>query len=237
MKKIAIFVEGQTEVIFVKRFLYEYINPTKIELYFEEKGRDCIIAKGIRKNLNAEYFFLIYNVTGDGNIFSAVKERAQKLIVKTNYSYLLALRDLYPKKREEKNAVIRAFNKIVESIIELQLYDKKKIQLILAIMEIEAWFLADVDLFLKIYPSLTHDKIIEELKINLKNDNPEMYDHPAEIVSKIYDLVDQTYGKHETDSYRIAYNINYDYLLGSEDVLNKVKSLKYFIDCIDESVM
>ncbi|MCP4214857.1 MAG: DUF4276 family protein [bacterium] len=80
MKKIAIFVEGQTERIFIARFLAEYLGASKIEILMEKNlGKRGVKFLGKRQNPSAEFFILIYDVGGDGNVVSAVKERAEKI--------------------------------------------------------------------------------------------------------------------------------------------------------------
>lgn len=46
---------------------------------------------GMRKNPYAEFYILVYDVGGDGNVVSAVKERCQKMINNAGYSWILAL--------------------------------------------------------------------------------------------------------------------------------------------------
>jgi hypothetical protein len=79
LKKIAIFVEGQTERVFMVRFLSEYLGVHKIEMRLEKNlGDRGVKYLGMRKNPYAEYYILVYDVGGDGNVVSAVnfvKER------------------------------------------------------------------------------------------------------------------------------------------------------------------
>lgn len=232
MVKIAFFVEGQTERVFIEKFLIEYFGIQNIELefcrYWGQKGVEML---GKRTNLNAQYYILIFDVGGDGNITSAVKERAEGMINVSGYKIIIALRDLFPISRGQKRDVIEAFNRLFEGYL---FYNK--IKLVLAIMEIEAWFLVDHNLFARITGNnseTTLSLIRERLRIDLAHDNSELYDHPSSIISKIYGLFGKSYKKRETDSYEIVYSIDYYYLCSSDDVLNKVTSWKYFLDTVD----
>jgi hypothetical protein len=95
-------------------------------------------------------------------------------------------------------------------------------------MEIEAWFLADHNLFGHIDNSLTPQYIWEQLKYDLLQDDPETaYDHPAKIIEKIYDLVNKQYKKREKEAYKIAESLNYEYLC--LDLREKKKIASFFL--------
>jgi len=227
--KIAFFVEGQTERIFVEKFLGEYFGIHNIEILIQKNlGYRGIELIGERKSLNARYYVLIFDASGDGSITSAVKERAEKMINESGYSFIIALHDLYRNERSQKKSVIEAFYKLFDSYLF-----KHQIKLILAIMEIEAWFLADYNLFSRINPEMTNAAIKEKLGYDLANDNSELYEHPSSIINEIFRLYGKSYKKRKDDSYKIAYNIDYNYMCCSEDILNKITSWKFFLNSIN----
>lgn len=232
MIKVGIFVEGQTERIFVVKFLSEYLNGehnfSRLEL--KRLGDDDEIILTQRRYPNAKYYFLIYDASGDGKVFSALKDRAENMIVQEGYKYLIALRDLYPLPRGKKQETIKKFENLFSSYVF-----KDKIKLALSIMEIEAWFLADYNLFKKINVIASSNHINKQLAIDLVNKNPESFPHPAAIIGKIYNLFGQKYKKREKQAYQLAYKIDYKFLL-SKSVLNKVESLKHFFECIKLSI-
>ncbi len=234
MRRIAIFVEGQTERIFIEKFLIMYLGYHKIKVKsWKElgvRGREC---KAREPNLHADYYFLIYDVGGDAKVNSALKERAETMIHKHGYDYLLGLRDVYDEySRSEIPAAIQGFNALFQHCSF-----RRKLRLIFAIMEIEAWFLADYNVFERIHASLTPEFIKEHLGLDLVNDDPQNYDHPAAVMNSIYKLVCQAYKKREKQAYQVAHKLDYDYLVCSEEILlHKIKSWRYFLDCVDESV-
>jgi hypothetical protein len=214
------------------RFLSEYLGENKIEIHMEKRlGNRGVKYLGMRKNPYAEFYILVYDVGGDGNVVSAVKERSQKMIKSAGYSWILALRDLYPNSRAEKKAVIEAFNRIFKKYSY-----RSKLRLILAVMEIEAWFLADHDLFERLNPTATAKTIKERLDIDLIKDDPESYEHPAEKVKAIFNLFDENYKKKEKQSHKIAANLDYNYLICSDEVLKKINSFHYFVKYLDKSL-
>ena len=103
-------------------------------------------------------------------------------------------------------------------------------------MEIEAWFIADYNLFCRINNIATPEFIKNALNIDIVKTNPESHRHPAEVINKIYNLFGQKYKKSAQQSYEIVNNIDFDFLY-SEETIQKVKSWGYFIDVINESFL
>ncbi|MBF0465511.1 MAG: DUF4276 family protein [Nitrospirae bacterium] len=235
MKKIAFFVEGQTEAIFLENFLLAYMGYHNLELERCKYIGQYLTKVTMLENPNAIYEVLIYDVSGDSSVASKIKERAESMIKVNGYDYIIGLHDLYhikineeKIKKEEKKKVIGAFRKLFKN---KDYYER--IILVLAIMEIEAWFLMDSKMFCKIESLLTHNFIKKELGYDLINDNPESYPHPTKIIDKIYHLCGKSYDKHKDDSYKIAYNLDYTDLCLNGEYRNKVESWRYFLDCIN----
>lgn len=233
MKKIGIFVEGQTERIFVVRFLIEYLGGehkfSRIEVKLKNKNRTEIISKRDYPEVN--YFFLIFDCAGDGNVLPALYNRAENMIIENNFSFLIALQDLYDRPREKKITVINHFFEAIDR------FDfKNKLRFVLAIMELEAWFLADPFVFQKISSELKPIIINNSLDIDLLNINPELFPHPAQTINNIYGLIGKTYKKTEDQAYQIINRLDYD-LICSDNTTKKIRSLRYFIEKIDESLM
>lgn len=232
MIKISFFVEGQTERIFLEKFLNEYLTTAKIIIESHKFIGDRILTIRARKpNSNTQVYILIYEVACGDRVVDALLEKAENMISNQGYNQLLALKDLYPipfnKKSLTINAILKEFNKS---------HFADKLKLILAIMEIEAWFLTDYNLFKKISPSLTPEFIKEKTGLDLINDDPEItYHHPSETVSTILSLNKRKYKKKEKQIYNMVHNINYEFLCCG-GVSNKIKSFFYFLKCVDEGI-
>jgi len=229
MIKIGVFVEGQTENIFITRLLAEYLGYEKFEVEsIRLMGNKARIIRKRAIHSGVQIYVLIYDVGSDEKVVSALVERAEKMVKKDNYQYLLALRDLYPNKRQEKLNIINKVQKVFSKFVFAY-----RLKFVLAIMEIEAWFLADYGLFKRIDERLTpqyiHEKIGEDL---IKND-PENYQHPAHIIDNIYRLIGRRYKKREKQCYEITSNIDYDFLCLDEGIKSKISSFFYFLKCID----
>jgi len=232
MLKVGIFVEGQTERIFVEKLLNEYLTSSYVTIEaIKHLGNKVSIVRKRNTHSGTRYYFLIHDVSGDGRVVSALLERAPGMITRQNYKRLLALRDLHPRKRGEKNKVLNSINS------EFNRHSfGDKLRIILAVMEIEAWFLADYNLFSRINEKLTPDFIKNKLNVDLLRGNPELYNRPATIVDKIFRISGEKYKKREKQSYKICYKIDYEFLCCTEEVHQKVSSFKYFLNCIDESL-
>lgn len=230
MKKISIFVEGQTERIFVEKLLSEYFTSGKLKtISCKLIGERLTKILELGNNINPEFYVLIFDVGGGERAVSVMLERADAMINSQGYNFLFALRDLNPELIANKNALIDKIERLFANYTF-----KDRMRFILAIKEIEAWFLGDYNLFSRINPSLTPQYIQSQTGYNLVNDNPEDYDRPAQIIDDISQLIGQRYKKKAKDAYRITHRIDYSFLC--VDALARVRSFAYFLKCIDESI-
>ena len=229
-KKIACFVEGQTEQIFVERLFQEiagykqiYIETYKIQ---GRKGNRRIqsLKPSIKKE--APFFVLLYNCDCDSQVLSDIRKQHESL-TNRGYEKILGLRDLYPtplEKKQEKEKKNR------ENLKDLQ-NKGIPISVIFAVMEIEAWFLAEWNYFAKIDNRLTCDFILQKCGLDLRIIDPEQRAHPSQDLDEIYRLVSRSYDKSEKTSQEIINNLDYDLLY--LHLVNSVKQLKKLIDEID----
>jgi hypothetical protein len=213
MKKVAIFVEGQAEQIFIRNLLYHLINPSKFSF-------GCLrLQAGIEHevpypfpNPNAEVHFQIVNVQGDEGVLSAIRER-EELLFNTGFTRIIGLRDMYSKayrkrSRRVDSGVTEAFTKGANDTIS-RMKNPDKIRFYFSIMELEAWWLGMYNLFSKIDGRLTPPFIEDKLSYNLPEIDPQReFFHPAQEVDKIFRLVDSSYGKSRDDVERITSKID-----------------------------
>ena len=229
-KKIACFVEGQTEQLFVERLFQEIAGYKKIsiETYKFQGGKANRIIQPLKLSTikNAPFFVLLYDCGNDAHVVSDIRKQHQSL-TKKGYEKILGLRDLYPKplgKKEEIETGIRGILRPLQKI-------GVPISVILAVMEIEAWFLAEWHYFDKLDSRLTPDFILQELNLDLINTDVEKRPHPTEDLKDIYRLVSRKYDKNEKASQEIINNLDYEFLY--VDLVKSVNQLKRFIDEID----
>jgi hypothetical protein len=229
-KKIACFVEGQTEQIFVERLFQEIAGYKKIsiETYKFQGGKANRIIQPHKLSTikDAPFFVLLYDCGCDAHVVSDIGKQHESLTNK-GYEKILGLRDLYPKSLSEKGQVeggIKGWLKLVQPM-GIPIY------ITLAVMEIEAWFLAEWHYFDKLDNRLNPDFILLKLGLDLRNIDVEQRLHPSQDLDEIYRLVNRKYDKSEITSQEIINNLDYEFLY--VDLVKSVNQLKRFIDEID----
>ncbi len=243
MKKIAIFVEGQTELIITREFLlrkfaWSGINIICRKLHTKSKFVKAEYDYPAEFNEDADFLFQIINVGNDVAVLSRIL-KLEKYMKNAGFVKIVGLRDMYSKSyREETSSidieVIRKFITTHKNMIRQISKTDINIKFCFAIMEVEAWFLGMDRIFQELHNDLTNENINEQLRVNLGGIDPEkeIY-HPAKVVEDIYNLVDMKYDKKKGDIEAIANLIDID---DYEDLYlaDKCKSFNYFYDKLEE---
>jgi len=211
-KKIAIVVEGYTELIFIREYLccmFDYnVFIRCISILRDNEFDDKIRGFGDKSSEN--HFYLL-NANSDVLVVPQII-RMEDFLFEQGYQKIIGLRDMFSKKYKDEvpsREIIEAINQEIIEIHEIEIRENTtfpdKIKICFAIMETEAWFLGLHEVFEKIDKKLTVDFINKELEINLQEIDPETeIFHPATLVKKIYKLVDKNYGKHASDTNTIT---------------------------------
>jgi len=194
MNKMAVFVEGYTEVVLVDKLIRAIAGKLAIDIRWHRYhgGTSCpqtcrqIQAAGLVQG--HDHFIMIYDCRGD----EAVKTRMAKEydnLARAGYNKIVCLRDVYPLiKRKD----------IPELERNLPAYIKTKpiqVDFILGIMEIESWFLAEHTHFEKIHPSITVEEIRNKLLFDPENGDMQLRDTPADDMNNCYMLAGLPYDK------------------------------------------
>lgn len=136
MKKIAIFVEGYTELSFVTKLLQCIAGAKNIHFHLEAwHGKKFIALSSPATALVEPYFALVVDCRSDYGVKSAILDRRAALI-KAGYSKILGLRDVFPFTRGD-------IPKLVAGLTYGLPTAGIPIEIILAVMEVEAWFVQD----------------------------------------------------------------------------------------------
>jgi hypothetical protein len=228
VKKLAIFVEGQTEQIFVKKLLEEIAGQKNIRINVRAKdpkqmGRITSINMTDLANQSIQYDVLIYNCCNDDALVSEISDQYTSLI-NDGYNKIIGLRDVYPK------FTISEIDKL-ERGLKFSLRGKDFAKIVLAVMETEAWFLSEWKHLIKISPILTPAKIYEKLGFNPEIDDMEERPHPAEDLNQIYQLVERSYHKRRKQTETIVSSLDYDFLY--LELVEKVHRLGEFVSHIN----
>jgi len=223
MRKIAVFVEGQTELIFTRYLLMQHFESeiafTCFRLY--KKGQYQPVSYNY-ENPNSIFHYRLYLVGNDEGVVEELLMMENKLW-NEGFEKIIALRDMYSRFYREFSASISAEinNKFIEKYqktIQKRASKPNQIHFRFSIMEVEAWFLGMNSLFEKIEPILTTAYIQENLGYNLDEIDPErFFFNPADNVSDIFSLAGRKYNKKIGDSEAICSNISLTDIMGLLD--------------------
>ena len=195
MKKIAFYVEGQTELIFINKLLIEIAGSKNIDIQTQNVHNNPIILKTTTQSQNPQYYALIFDCSSDSNVKPRILQDAVSLF-NQGYSEVVGLIDLYPRtdlakfENELSNGTLRNGRRIIPPL-------PNNTSIVIAVREIEDWFLAECNHYTCIDASLVLDAIqVASLGFNpciddlmLRNTNA------AEDLKNIYQLVGKTYNK------------------------------------------
>lgn len=229
-KKLAIFVEGQTEQMFVEKLVKEIAGYKKIsiDVYQFQGSKSNRIIKPINSclEINSPFFVLLYDCGSDSHVVSDIKKQHSSLS-NNGYTKIIGLRDLYPKPLDKKAEIEQGIRGLLKPL------EKTGIPIFvnLAVMEIEAWFLAEWNYFYKIDNRLTSDFIFENCGLELKSIDVEQIPHPSQDLDNIYRLINRNYDKSETTSREIVEYLDYEFLY--LHLVNRVTQIKKFITDVD----
>ncbi len=227
MKKIAFFVEGQTEQIFVNRLAKEIMGS----------GNATVILKKISGGTNApkhefmrsyniarkpEYTVLIYDCGADNRVKSEILDNIKSLR-ENGFSYIVGLRDLYPLSIDECSRLEKGLNFLPHDLRDY----KNFFDIIVAVHEVETWFLAETSHFLKIDKRLTGRYIEKHLGFDPNQINPLTREHPSADLNRIYKLAGKSYTKKYWQVEKLVNRLD----------LNKMRrEIRYKISSLDDLI-
>ena len=220
-KKLAVFVEGQTEQIFLQRLLREIAGQQEIAIEpikFFGSGPSRVRTMTSRYREDASFYAQIIDCHGGGEwttVVSDIRDHYQGL-VREGFSLVLGVRDVYPVPMDR-------YLQLREGIQRALPRGRVPVAVILAVREIEAWFVAEDRHYEVLNRTLTPHAIKRALHIDVVNDPPESFTHPADLLNRIYRLRNMSYKKSRADVMRTVEALDYDYL--SHGVAEKSESL------------
>jgi len=229
MNKLAIFVEGQTEQLFAEKLVLEVAgeNKVRIEKRKVTGGTTCQrrmkLIEAVKVDSGEEYYVLIVDCGGDDSVKSRIIEEYDSL-ARADYKAIIGIRDVYPIPRAD----------IPKLVANLPLYVKTKpilVHFILAIMEIEAWFLAEHTHFERIDNRLTAAHIKANVGFDPGTDDMEQRDQPSGDMDTIYRLVGKTYSKSKSPVHKTIEALAFERLYC--DLPERYTSLKQLVTCIN----
>lgn len=231
MDRLAVFVEGYTEVTFVKRLVEEVAGHKNVLIEHREirgGGRDSGVRRTIgwveaaRPDTGQKYYVLIVDCGGDEQVKTRILEEHENLTRK-GYSRIIGIRDVRPK---------FAYAEIARLESNLPKYIRTSlipVEFVLAIMEIEAWFLAEATHFPRIDPAITVAAIKATLGFDPENDDMEQRLEPATDLRNCYAIGGKAYSKGRAEDTVKALDFAEIYL----ESVAKLRYLKILVQTID----
>jgi hypothetical protein len=226
MKRIAIFVEGLTEQILVRKMLESVMKRKHIAIQTVKiTGGHNIrmsftVMQAAQVNRDTGYYVLIYDCGGETNVKGYLMTQRQSLVDK-GYTCILGLRDVYP------NFTLEEVPKLIKGL-NFRIPQKGALTHIhVAIMETEAWFLGEYTHLRKVSKKLTPEFIQKRLKFNPKTENMELRESPANDLKRVYRLVDHDYTKKRRRLNNIIDKLDFNFF--THRLAHKMHSLGDFV--------
>jgi len=227
MKKLAIFVEGVTEQILVRKMLEVVLDRRKIAIQTVKitGGHNVRMSFTVMTAANVtrqtDYFVMIYDCGGETNVKSYIQSQRDSLI-RGGYQRILGLRDVYPNfERDEIKKLKYGLN------FKLQQRGAKT-KICIAVMETEAWFLGEYKHLKKVNVKLTPGYINKRLGFNPRTQNMEERDHPSADMKAAYQLVGHDYTKKRDRLNAVVRKLDFKHF--THGLSTKMPSLGTFVE-------
>ncbi|MDI9880030.1 hypothetical protein [Flectobacillus longus] len=239
MKKIAFFVEGQTEQFFLNKLLIEIAGAKNVNILlkkFKGRGRptEDIVPKSLAQGtIEVQHTILIYDCGGDESVKTRILEEYSGLTT-DGYTEIVGFRDLYPlpisglpKLTQRLKNGLTINGRIVEEPLP------NNTSIIIAVREIEDWFLAEYNHYTRIHATL----ILDATQITGLGFNPCVDDltlrntSAADDLRSVYQLAGTTYNKSKNRVERTVECLDYANLY--LEIRNRMAKLNELITKID----
>ena len=231
MRRIAFFVEGQTEQIFINRLIKEVFGNKQINVIQKQfRGGANIPKQEIVRNSsfsrNPKYEVLIFDCGSDNSVKSEILDNISNLRQR-GYEMIIGVRDLYPIPIDDLEKLEKGLRFLPNKLrVNAPYFD-----IVIAIHEIEAWFMAETNHFKKIDKRLTGRFIKDRLGFDPYAINSESRVHPAKDLDNIYRLVGKSYTKKYNATVRVVNKLDFNRL--RHQVRYDVGSLNRLLSVID----
>lgn len=202
MRKMAIFVEGRTELEFDSKLIEEIASTKAVTIESRKiRGgsrvpRTCqriAVKQAGQIGQTSTHYFMLYDCGNDELPKSRMIEEYPSLS-SSGYTKIICHRDVAPDYLHSE--IPRLEQGLPYGVRTVPI----RVTFILSVMEIEAWFLAEHRHFEKIDPSLSVSTISAALGFDPSNDDMQLRTSPAQDLHNCYSLVGKCYSKYNSQS-------------------------------------
>jgi hypothetical protein len=187
LKKYAFFVEGQTEMLFLRHLLVNMAGDRAIAFHEEQLHAHSYIQLRSDEINGQELFALIVDCRSDASVVSAIRERHASLTA-AGYEEIVGLRDLYPIARVDEQRLRDRLAALLPTV-------GAPVSLVLAIAEVEAWFVQEETHYERLSPLMTVQHVEQHTGFSFAADSAENLHHPAEWLDSVYQTAGMRYTK------------------------------------------
>lgn len=229
MTKLAVFVEGNTELLFVTALVEEIAGAHNVRIEQRrirggtKTHRTMALVKAANQATGQNHFLLLFDCGGDDAVKDRIREEHENLTRK-HYAKIIGMRDVRPK---YAHAEIPKLEAGLQKYIKTSLIP---VQFVLSVMEIEAWFLAEFNHYPKIDPAITLPAIRHRLGFDPEHDDMTQRPTPSDDLNACYMIAGKTYEKKKAATTVAALDYAFLYL----EQANRIEYLRKLVDVIDE---
>ena len=197
MNKLAVFVEGYTEVVFVEKLIEEIAGEQNVLIEHREirgggarssSRRTFAQVRAARPETGQNYYVLIIDCGGDHLVKTRILEEHENFD-RGGYLKIIGLRDVRP---DFTHVDIPRLRSELPHHIRTSLIP---VEWVLAILEVEAWFLTEATHFPRIDPAITTAAIQATLGFNPETEPMDQRLTPADDLNNCYKIGGQVYQK------------------------------------------
>ncbi len=174
----------------------------------------------------SDFFFLLIDCASDSRVISSIKERYQGLVAE-GYEFIVGIRDLAPD--FQRNELIKFREKATQQLES----DPVDPLLIIAVMEVEAWFIGEHSHFGRLSVNLTTEAILQNTSIHVETIDVSEIDEPYKKMKQIYDLAGLECTKSRADVERTVEALDFERLVNPA-TLSRVESLRPLVNMLTE---
>lgn len=223
MKKLAFFLEGQTERLFVEALIQYCAGNSNVRIQSKRGNlgrkyqRRFYEVNATKIGTGDDFFILVVDSGSDKGVTSDIREIYQNLVGE-DYSLIIGIRDVHPEcSRQDINKLRSGLSSSIQTVSELPVHFQ------LAVMEIEAWFLAENTHFRRFDRRLTQARIVNELGFFPDDDIAETREIPSEDLDRIHGIIGRSYDKSHAVVIKVVSSLSYQNLVNLHSV--KIKDL------------
>jgi len=218
MRRIAIFVEGQTEQIFLSKLVKELLGQKNVTVVEQSCGTKVALTNDALK-----FFVLVYDCRGDVAVKSQILKHRRSLL-ESGYQHIIGLRDVYPQK-------ISDIPQLKQHLGYMLPQADLPAQIFLAIMEVESWFIQEHTHF-KSNTGIEYrtEDFIRIIGLNPAEVSTETINHPYDSLVALYNHAAQAHDKSKATSEKLSKSLDYSKLCYEDTKMNG--SLNDFVDAL-----